>query len=221
MASMEAPRHRIRVWYKRIAIVVAISLIALGLKQHLAARRMEVEYDEALNRQPLRLELDLARPGDEAEGIVEGYRRAQGFEVDLRIVPPFEHPDEARQALAGLLVSVRIQAEKDRLEGSAKYEIDEQFDAARLVANDAGLVADLREGRYRVFFKVLSPARSTVGRTLRLEGSSLICGLEMLEATIRFSFAVGAYAIGVLLIAAVLVRRRKRPARPAADLQTT
>jgi hypothetical protein len=193
-------------------------LIFAGIGALIQAGKDYAEFDRALAEEPLSIDVDLTKPG-RFEAAVHAYPWAHGFWIDLKSSPSFADRKEVLRCLAGL--SLRVRAE----EKSGRWREEKEFTAESLLGDRGSesfdeflLLRFSAPADFRFTVEIAAPAPGAAGRTCRISGQHLICGMEALGFAVERIIGVVLLALAGLiagLLAWRILRERRKKDHPA------
>ncbi len=205
-----------------LGAAMACGFLAFAVAQAMLAAELRQRLERRLAEPPLRLSVDLSRPGTYSVDGHVPYYGYLGTEFKLGVTPPFPDPSALLQSLSGFKGTVSFrQAERGTgpLPVTAADFRDASQDLVRHTeAKGAYLLAThlTGDGRGQLELTVLRPAPTLAGREQVLEARPVMDPFPALVpiyiswTLAAISFAIGAATSIVLVRAKVRGRRRMR-----------
>ncbi len=189
---------------RMISATAAIMLIGFGVKCLFDGHRLSQNFELWQTAKPVAGPVDFSTSGRFTFPFDQTCSSSHGETVLLRVPAEALKTTTATQLLAGLNAKLEItNKSKSNIVESANSEImwgQELLDGAIPIFG----IAPFSKGQYEATVTVLEGAPALKGITQRIEGRYLLCGLELLPATIANAVGIGSSVIGSILGFAVL-----------------
>jgi hypothetical protein len=197
-----------------IALVLSLLLLGFGVKCILDGYRLRQDFEQWKTAKPVDGAIDFSVTGRFVLPFHQTCSSSHGETVALRVPPEALQGTTITQLLAGLNAKLEI-ADKSgsNLTKSADSKVigeEEMLDGAIPIFG----IGPFRKGAYNATITVIAGAPALKGIAQRVEGRSMLCGLERMPAMIATVLGVGSAGIGSIVGLAVvfLVTRRSKVA---------
>jgi hypothetical protein len=183
--------------------ITATGLIAGAIYCTLEYRRLDQEFFDWIDARPLKMSVDLSRPGQITAPFVQTCQISHGEAFYLTINPLADR--NASDLLDGLAGTITINDsdgnEVQSLEIPSKIAPARDFDEPIMLA----YIATFPEGEYSATIEVQEPAPALDGVEQSIHARYHLCGCERLPATVHGFFAFVCGIPGLVVALFVLI----------------
>ena len=205
-----------RPWGRIIASTIALAILALGVCLLSASRQMRRRVDAARVAEPIRMQVDLSKPGEFVGEFVHTFVNAHYEKVRIETDPPFATPEQAQASIEGLQAQVTFATP----EGDVVSERELSADSCSWswVKDGEAVPAfgfhGLQTGTYQLKLTIErgAPALADIPQTLVARYG--LCGLEYAPPEITRWMSVACFiiagTIALTIVSAAIGKRRSR-----------
>lgn len=200
-------------WGRIVAGTVAGVILCFGANFFVDSVKLRREADEARIAEPIRLQVDLSKPGVYSGKLHQTFVNAHGNYLHIMLDRPLASRDEAAAIVAGLRGSLSI------ADMNGTVVCEDRFDASRiygvpLVDREHWVPAiefgHFAKGDYMLKIVIVEGAPRLSGVPHAIVGHYALCGMEYVVSTIAIWLGIACCMVaGVIFLFIVIVSRRK------------